>query len=144
MKGLFLVVAAKTTRDKAPYSEERAVCAVSTEKIKEWKRSELGEKRGQLERNELSRLAECLCGCGCVGVIGWARRAVCGWVSLDFCSRVCVCVCVCVIVWVNVGVIAWVRKYVGGTGLISASNFVHVCVCRGSGGRGGEGVCGWV
>ena len=69
MKGLFLGVSAKTTRDKAPCSEEGAVSTVSTERIKEWKRSELGEKRGQLERNELSRLAECLCGCGCVGVI---------------------------------------------------------------------------
>ncbi len=40
---LFLGVAAKTTRDKAPYSEERGVSAVSTERIKEWKRSESGE-----------------------------------------------------------------------------------------------------
>ena len=43
MKGLFLGVAAKATWDKAPYSEERAVSAVSTERIKEWKRSELVE-----------------------------------------------------------------------------------------------------
>ena len=42
-KGLFLAVAAKTTRDKAPYSEERGVSAVSTGRIKEWKKSELGE-----------------------------------------------------------------------------------------------------
>ena len=42
-KGLFLGVAAKTTRDKAPYSEERGVSAVSTERIKEGKRSESGE-----------------------------------------------------------------------------------------------------
>ena len=35
VKGLFLGVAAKRTRDKAPYSEERAVYAVSTERIKE-------------------------------------------------------------------------------------------------------------
>ena len=32
VKGLFLGVAAKTTRDKAPCSEKRAVNAVSTEK----------------------------------------------------------------------------------------------------------------
>ena len=44
MKGLFLGFAAKTTRDKAPYSEERTVSAVSTERIKEWKKTELGEK----------------------------------------------------------------------------------------------------
>ena len=43
MKGLFLGFAAKTTRDKAPYSEERTASAVSTERIKEWKRSEVGE-----------------------------------------------------------------------------------------------------
>ena len=43
MKRLFLGVAAKTTRDKAPYSEERAISAVYTERIKECKRSELGE-----------------------------------------------------------------------------------------------------
>ena len=42
---LFLAVAAKTTRDKAPYFEERGVSAVSTERIKEWKRSELGENK---------------------------------------------------------------------------------------------------
>ena len=49
-----------------------------------------------------------------MGVIAWASRAVCGWGSLDCCSRVSVCVCVCeegergrgcvgVIVWVGVG-----------------------------------------
>ena len=43
MKGLFLGVAAKTTRDKAPCAEERAVYAVSTERVKEWKRSEFSE-----------------------------------------------------------------------------------------------------
>ena len=44
MKGLFLGdVAANTTRDKAPYSEERAISAVSTERIKEWKKLEMGE-----------------------------------------------------------------------------------------------------
>ena len=43
MKVLFLGVAAKTTRDKAPYGEERAVYAVSTERVKAWKKSELGE-----------------------------------------------------------------------------------------------------
>ena len=43
VKRLFLDVAAKTTRDKAPCSEERSVYAVSTERIKEWKRSEFGE-----------------------------------------------------------------------------------------------------
>ena len=42
MKGLFLGFVAEN-RDKAPYSEERTVSAVSTERIKEWKRSELGE-----------------------------------------------------------------------------------------------------
>ena len=63
--GLFLGVAAKTTRDKAPCTEERAVHAVSTE----WKEVRIQRKGGQSERNELSRLAECLCGCGCVGVI---------------------------------------------------------------------------
>ena len=61
MKGLFLGVAAKTTRDKAPYSEERAISAVSTERIR-MQEVRIGRKRGQLERNELSRLAECLCG----------------------------------------------------------------------------------
>ena len=37
-----------------------------------------------------------------VRVIAWARKGVCGWVSLDCCSEVCVCVrdCVGVEVWV--------------------------------------------
>ena len=86
--GLFLGVAAKTTRDKVPCAEERAVHAMSTE----WKEVRIQRKRGQSERNELSRLAECLCGCGCVGVIAWVREGVCWWGSLDCCSRVCVCV----------------------------------------------------
>ena len=43
VKVLFLGVAAKTTRDKAPCGEERAVYAVSTERVKAWKKSELGE-----------------------------------------------------------------------------------------------------
>ena len=34
----------ESERVKAPYFEERGVSAVSTERIKEWKRSELGEK----------------------------------------------------------------------------------------------------
>ena len=52
----------------------------------------------------------------CVCVIAWARRAVCGWGSLDCCSRVCVC---------------------GGAASIAE---VHVCVWGGGGGEG-EGEC---
>ena len=46
----------------------------------------------------------------CVGVIAWAMRAVCGWDSLDCCSRVIVYGCVGVGVGVSVGVwvIVWV------------------------------------
>ena len=43
MKGLFLGVGVKKKRDKAPCAEDRVVYAVSTEGIKEWERSELGE-----------------------------------------------------------------------------------------------------
>ena len=57
-------------------------------------------------------------GCDCVGVgvIAWVRKGLCGWYSLNCCSKVCmcvggecggsvcecdcVCVCVCVCVWV--------------------------------------------
>ena len=48
MKGLFLGVAVKMTRDKVPCFEERAVYAVSMERIKEWKRSEFGDNEDSL------------------------------------------------------------------------------------------------
>ena len=64
----------------------------------------------------------CGCGCDCVGVIGWVRKGVCGWNSLDCCLKVyvckcrcvsgeggvCVCVCVCVKGDDCVGVTVWV------------------------------------
>ena len=119
----------------------------------------IGRKRGQLERNELGRLAECLCGCGCVGIIAWVVRAVCGWGSLDCCS-VCVCVCVCVrvcvcdcvgvgvFVWVGVGVITWVRKGVCGWKSLDCclkvcTLYMYMYVCVGER-RRGECVCVWV
>ena len=50
-----------------------------------------------------------------MGVIAWAKRALCGWVSLDFCRCVHKCVwgwgeCGCECDWVCVGVISRVRK----------------------------------
>ena len=94
----------------------------------------------------------------CVGVIAWARKGVCGWGSLDCCSRerdrerVCVCVCLracvhgCMFVWVwrcrcdcvgmceGVVVIALVSRGVRvclcGTALIDGVHVhVHVCWC---------------
>ena len=71
MKGLFLGFATKTTRDKAPYSEERTVSAVSTERIKEWKRSELGENEDSSRETSYDGYQRVcvgvLCGCDCVG-----------------------------------------------------------------------------
>ena len=90
---------------------------------------------------------------GCVGVIAWAMRAVCGWDSLDCCSRVIVYGCVGMDVGVTecggmcdcVGVIAWMRE--GVCGWDSLDCCLKVCTCVSGKGEEGEGrvcVCGWV
>ena len=84
-----------------------------------------------------------VCGCDYVGVIAWVRKAVCGWSSLDCCSKLCVWgergECVYGYVGMGVGVITWVRKAVCGWGSLDCCR--KVCVC---GGRGRVCVNAWV
>ena len=74
----------------------------------------------------------CVCDCVCVCVIAWERKAVCGWGSLDCCSKVCAwgegeggVVCVCVwVCWYYCagGEVSVCVRYCVGVGVI-------VCVC---------------